>query len=621
MSELLDFCCRISGGMLWGIAFFTLLTKIILMPVSLWCQWNALVMVRLMPKINRIKLQGFGDRDYIADEEHKLFRREHYHPLLSLLPLGIQIFILLALVAAIEGCLDGRGTAFVGMVPFRDGGASWPVPLAAGGSAFLFGWTQNHLNPLQREQSGRQQLITNLISISISLVLGVFVPAGVALYWIFSNLLSILVQLACNLVLPPRKYVDYYALRRSSVLLNRLQELKRRKVSPEEKAREKRDYRRFFSIANKHLVFYSESGGFYKYYEQLIRFLLEHSNVTIHYVTSDPADRIFRIAETQPRIRPYYIGEVRLISLFMKMDADIVVMTTPDLGKFHLKRSYVRKDIEYIYIEHAISSTHLTVREGAYDHFDTFLCVCSAQMEELRRMETIYNTERKTLIPCGYGLLDTLIERFGSCHRGGGPGRNILIAPSWQPDNLLDSCLDALLEQLSGRGYRITLRPHPEYAKRFPERWNAVEKRCRERFGEDVIPERDFSSNETVFSADLVITDWSGIAYEFAFATLKPVLFINTPMKVVNRNYRRVGLEPIDITMRGEVGTALEPEELSRTAETVRALLENQAQYREKIMRVRERYVFNVGTSGAAAGGHILKSLLNRQKGKDRRER
>ena len=60
------------------------------------------------------------------------------------------------------------------------------------------------------------------------------------------------------------------------------------KRSKEEKRREKEDYKRFFSVANKHLVFYSEKSGFYKYFQNVIEELLRCSNVTIHYVTSDP---------------------------------------------------------------------------------------------------------------------------------------------------------------------------------------------------------------------------------------------------------------------------------------------------------------------------------------------
>lgn len=59
-----------------------------------------------------------------------------------------------------------------------------------------------------------------------------------------------------------------------------------------------------------------------------------------------------------------------------------------------------------------------------------------------------------------------------------------------------------------------------------------------------------FSSNDTVFNADLIITDWSGIAYEYAFTTLRPVLYINTPMKIMNPEYEKIGVVPINIFMR-----------------------------------------------------------------------
>lgn len=66
----------------------------------------------------------------------------------------------------------------------------------------------------------------------------------------------------------------------------------------------------------------------------------------------------------------------------------------------------------------------------------------------------------------------------------------------------------------------------------------------KDKFAEDknIEIQTDFSSNDTVFNADLIITDWSGIAYEYAFTTLRPVLYINTPMKIMNPNMRKLGL-------------------------------------------------------------------------------
>ena len=55
------------------------------------------------------------------------------------------------------------------------------------------------------------------------------------------------------------------------------------------------------------LVFYSEGSGYYKYFKNLIEAILEKSDITIHYVTSDPNDAIFKKNEKQ--IIPYYVDE------------------------------------------------------------------------------------------------------------------------------------------------------------------------------------------------------------------------------------------------------------------------------------------------------------------------
>ena len=80
----------------------------------------------------------------------------------------------------------------------------------------------------------------------------------------------------------------------------------------------------------KKLMFYSEKNGFYKYYKDVIEYILAHSDIVIHYVTSDPNDDVF--SRTDGRIVPYYVDDNRLIPLMMKADADMVVMTMPDLG-------------------------------------------------------------------------------------------------------------------------------------------------------------------------------------------------------------------------------------------------------------------------------------------------
>lgn len=591
-----------------AIIFFTLLTKLILFPISLYTHRNSLKMVSLMPSLNRLQIKYYGDKDTIAEETQKLYKEKGYHPILSTIPMFIQLALLVGVIRAVRELLAGT-ESLLSVYPSQLGGISLLMPLAAGGSALLLGLAQNRFNPLQREQSKASQWMTNGLSIGISLMLGAFVPMGVGVYWIASNLLTIPQQLLLNAVMPPKKYVDYEALTESKAELDKLNSLSA-KVSPEDKRREKEDYKRFFSIANKHLVFYSEKSGFYKYFADVIDYLLTHSNITIRYITSDPKDAIFQKAVQEPRIKPYYIGEKRLITLMMKMDADIVVMTMPDLDNFHIKRSYVRKDIEYIFMFHWTTSTHMIIREGAFDHFDTILCPGPYQIAELRKTEELYQTPPKNLIDAGYGLIETLEQQYRQMKRHEHHKPQILIGPSWQRDNIMESAIDQLLAQLTNGDYQVIVRPHPEYIKRFPQKMSDFQQRYADKIGTAFELELDFSSNASVYGSDVLITDWSNVGYEFAFATGKPVLFIDTPPKITNPNYEKLGIPPLDLTLRGRVGKALGIDQLERTAETISDLLSHKEDYQEDILRCRQEILPQYGHSGEIGGKYILSRLV-----------
>lgn len=614
-SWVMDWCHAVVPNYWVDIALFTLITKVLQYPVSLWCQANSLKMVSLMPKSLRLKIDYYGDGDTIGEKTAELYKREHYHPLLSLVPLAIQIIILMAFVKVIYGIAEADKASLIGKVPVQDGGIAWFMPLFAGASAWLLGQCQNRINPLQREQGRAAQMTTNGISIAISLFLGAFVGMGVGLYWACSNLFSILVQVACNWNMRPSKYVDYEALRKVQAELKKFEEDLKKKsvVSPEDRKREKEDYKRFFKVANKHLVFYSESGGFYRYFKSIIEWLLNHSNVTIHYVTNDPRDAIFERAKLQPRIRAYYIGPMRIIPLFMKMDADMVVMTTPDLNTYQLKRSYVRKDVEYVYLDHAPASVQMTYRKGAFDHFDTIFANGQYQIDEHRATEKVYGLREKKMVPTGYVLLDDLFENYKPRQRVDRDELLILVAPSHQPGNIFDDHLDRIVGLVRGKNRKIHLRPHPQYTRRFPAKMQAIDEKYKNDV--DVVVEMDFSKNSSIYDADILITDWSGIAYEYAFTTKRPVIFINTPMKVVNPEWEKIGITPTNISFRDMAGVSINTNELERLPALLNDIIANPDKFRQRIEEMLSKYFFNPGHAGEVAGKYILETLINKMKG------
>lgn len=616
-------CYALTGNWWISILLFTLITKVVLLPMSLWVQKNSIVMVNVMPEINRIKVKYYGDREAIGEKQQVVFKEKHYHPLLSMVPLLVQVIILFGLVDVIHSITDNGapGTEFLGMVPVTDGGLSWIMPLLAGLSAVAMGFAQNRINPLQREQSRAEKNTTNGLSIGLSLILGVFVSAGMCFYWICSNLSSIAIQALMNICIAPAKHIDYEDLASSRTEIEALEALEAERKTPWWKRdplvkRERADYKRFFKIAGKHIVFYSEGSGFYKYFKGAIDYLLANSDVNIHYVTNDPNDRIFALAEQQPRIKPYYIGQKRSITLMMKMDADVVASTLEDLDNYYIKRSYVRKDTEYVFMLHHMTSMHLTPSKQAYDHYDTVLCVGPHQVAELRREEQLYQLPAKNLVECGYDLLDDDVAAVAA-RRAAGKMTNerpvVIVAPSWQEDNLLDSCADALLSQLLGRGWKVIVRPHPEYTKRYRPRWEALIERYSHVPESELYFERDFSSNETVFTSDVLITDWSSVFCEFSFSTLRPSVFIDTPMKVGNPDWRELGIEPTDISLRNKVGRSFDPADLSGLGDAVAEMIVHPNAWSEKVLAVRDEMIFNLGHAAEVAGEYLLGRVLAKQ--------
>ena len=628
--------------------------------------------------MNFLKVRYRNDSQALVEEQKKLFKKAKYRPMLTLVPLVLQIVLLLGVVYIINrplsylygvgegdvlamataagvntesssfqlylieairngayalpesfvwllGDISGFDTSFLGLeltaVPTKVWGIYVIIPLIAAASSWLLCFAQNKANVLQSEQGKGNKYGTMIFSVALSLYLGCFVPAGTALYWTASNIFSVIQLLILNAVISPKKHVDYKALEESRAAIAEMEskEPDKKELRARQKAlkkRENEDYKRFFSVVGKHLVIYSEKSGFYKYFSGLIDNLTSRSNIIIHYVTNDPNDVIFDIAKKNKQIRPYYIGLKKTIPLMLRLEADMVVMTTPDLDKYYLKKSVMSKKTEYVYIPHALMSMHMGMKEGSLDAFDTVFCAGEHIKREMIATEKYYDLDEQNLVEFGYPLVDDLIE-LGEAerktHKKGGR-REILIAPTWNEDNILDSCIDQMLEGLLCDDYHVTVRPHPEYVKRYGDRMQATVERWSERVGEGLTFELDFSSNKSIYSSDLMITDWSGISFEFSFATKRPTLFVNTKMKVLNPNWEKIGCTPIEITLRDEIGVSIEKKDVENISCVVKDMFSRSGEFEDRIDVALHKAVYNVGNSNPVGAEYILDRLLEIQK-------
>lgn len=621
-------CFKVVKDYGFSIVVFTLLSKFIMLPISVMVQKNSIKMVKMYPEMNRIKAKYFGSSDLISEEQYQLYKRENYYPMLDLLPVVLQLIILMGVVTVIGNPAEyllrttaeqeaGLNMFFLGLdlsvVPSQTGGVSIIVPILAALSAWLMCYAQNKANVLQVEQSKANQISTLLLSVGLSLYLGFFVAAGVGLYWIVGNLLSIVQLYLLNAWINPKKYIDYEDLEESKKELDKVKQYSssnKASQSKEDALREKQDYKRFMKYGEKQIVFYSEKNGFYKYFKSVIEIILRKTDIVIHYITSDPKDEVFTLANDNFQV--YYIGENKLIVLMMKMEADIVCMTMPDLQKYHIKRSMVKNDIEYVYIDHGIGSVNMMLRKHALDYFDTIFASNELAYQEIRAMEKTYNLKEKHLVKWGSGLIDNMIAAYNQGEKKENQKKTILIAPSWQDGNLLDLCIEPILEQILKKDYHVILRPHPQYVRHFEEKLLALKDRYK---GYDNFElQLDFSSNDTVFNADVLMTDWSGIGYEYSFTTLKPTLFINTPMKVMNPDYEEIGVVPFDIEIRDQVGISVETDNLDTLGDVIDRLLDDKEYSREAMAVVRDKYLYNVSKSGPIGADYLIGKLIEYSK-------
>ena len=665
-------CYRLSGSYGLSIILFTLVSKLILLPVAVMVQKNGISMVKLQPELNAVKERYAGDRDRIAEEQLKIYQQEHYSPALGCLPMLLQLPLVLGLISVIYNPMqhmlhldagliaqltaqaaallgtDSLGSApqlavlrllsdpataagFSGFTPQlleqltsldapflglqlsaipSIASPSALVPLLAGLSAWLLCAVQNRQNVLQREQSRLSQIGMTLFMIAFSAYFAFIVPCGVGLYWICGNLFAVPQLLLLNRLYDPRKYIDYASRPQP---LTKEQQQAQKAAAAALRAREKADTSRFFAVDNwrKELVVYSEKSGFYKYFSDILAYILDSTDIVIHYVTGDPDDQVF--ARASDRLIPYYVSNERLASFFLKIDADVLLMTMPDLGQFHIKRSMARKDIEYVYCFHYPLSTHMVLRRRALADYDTILMVGEFQRQEIRQAERLDGTKEKRLICCGYGLLEQLDRRYRAMPRLEREHKKLLIAPSWQPQNILDSCIRPMLDALLGKGYEVVVRPHPEYVKRYAPRMDALVAEYADYQGGDLRFELDFSADDSLYDSDLVISDWSGTAYEFAFITKKPVLFVDTPPKINNEDYQLLTVEPLEIALRDQIGLRVSPDDMQSVPDLVQGLLSQSDAYQASIQAILDRTIANFGHSGEIGGAYIAKQVYGKR--------
>ena len=357
------------------------------------------------------------------------------------------------------------------------------------------------------------------------------------------------------------------------------------------------------------IVFYSEDILSFVYFEQIIHELTGNMGQQICYLTSAKNDPILK--SENKNIKSFYIGDSEIVKLkfFLELKVKVLIMTMPDLGTYHIKRSKVFP-VHYVHVFHAMNSTHRNYRKGAFDHFDSIFCTGYHHVQEIKATEQLYNLKQKNLVECGYGLLDKLQKtkplQNQEMHTKDGR-KKILIAPSWGKNGLLETVGMNLVKILLDAGYHVMVRPHPMTVQKWPKIISRIENKFKDDSNFEM--EKDVSSFESLYSTYGLISDWSGIGFEYAFVCERPVIYVDVPHKNNNPDYNKIPYEPLESSIRNLIGKVISPNELESIPKIIESTYENVDLFKTKVKEIRNQTVFNFGQSGIKGAQEIVKIL------------
>jgi len=103
--------------------------------------------------------------------------------------------------------------------------------------------------------------------------------------------------------------------------------------------------------------------------------------------------------------------------------------------------------------------------------------------------------------------------------------------------------------------------------------------------------------SDSLFDSDLLICDWSSMAIEYALGLGKPVLFVDVPPRVRNPKFEELGVEPLEMRIRRELGAILPLDRVADAPRYAAALLQDTRGFRERSAKWRAGWAFNLGRS------------------------
>lgn len=297
----------------------------------------------------------------------------------------------------------------------------------------------------------------------------------------------------------------------------------------------------------------------------------EKRQLELTYYTSAEKDPVFE--QGYQFVKPEFIGEGNKAFVRLNMlSAGVVLMTTPGLNVYQLKRS--KRVKHYAHVVHATGDATL-YRLFGVDYFDSVLLTGDYQAADIRTLEEQRGLPAKELVSVGCPYLDILQEKIRSVPPEENPPFTVLVSPSWGAAALLSRYGEKLLDPLVDTGWRIIIRPHPQSKKSEAELLTRLESRYKDKSNVEWDYERD--NIYAMKKSDIMISDFSGIIFDYTFLCDKPVMYSvgQIDLRAYDAYDINEGKDLWQFKMLEKMGIALEESDFGRIRQVIESVKDN----------------------------------------------
>ena len=222
------------------------------------------------------------------------------------------------------------------------------------------------------------------------------------------------------------------------------------------------------------------------------------------------------------------------------------------------RRIFPTKAHRFVHMPHSLASLHMIYPPAAFDGYDVLFAAGPHHVREFEAIARSRRLDGRRVEAVGYGKLDVLASQLSEHVSRARQRSRVLLAPSWGPDNLLDRCGPALVRALQAAEFEVIVRPHPLF---FLEHAPVLDDiRLLAEHEDSIHLESPFAGDDAIFDADVLVGDYSGIGFEFAALRGRSVVSVNVGLKVANPDWQSLGIEPVEIAARNQIGEIVAPE-------------------------------------------------------------